>query len=138
MKAILRNYRQSPRKIRLVADLVRGKKVVKALTTLDFLTKQASAPVRNVINMAMTDAKHNFRIADAGELIIKDIKVDAGVTLKRYMPRARGSAYRIKKRTSHISVELAAAERKSGAAVSHSDHGAHSHQHENQSEISAV
>ncbi|OHA19124.1 MAG: 50S ribosomal protein L22 [Candidatus Taylorbacteria bacterium RIFCSPHIGHO2_01_FULL_45_63] len=110
VKAILRNYRQSPRKVRLVADLVRGKKVDRALTVLDFLTKKASEPVRNVIKLAVANARHNFHL-DPDKLFIKEIRVDDGVTLMRRMPRARGSAYPIRKRTSHIEVLLATPER---------------------------
>lgn len=103
--ATLQNYRQSPRKVRVVADLVRGKKVEKALTTLDFLSKQATDPVRNVIKMAVSNAKENFKL-DSEKLFVKEIQVNEGPTMKRFRPRARGSAFQIKKRTSHISVIL--------------------------------
>jgi len=102
---IVKNYRQSPRKVRLVADLVRGKKVDKALTSLNFLTKKASEPVKNAIENAIANAKHNFNI-EADRLFIKEIRVDEGTTLMRRMPRARGTAYPIKKRSSHISIVL--------------------------------
>lgn len=105
MKAVLKNYRQSPRKVRLVADLVRGKRVSQALNTLDYLTKRASDPVRSVIKVAAENAKHNWKI-DPENLVIKEIRVDEGVMMKRSMPRARGSAYPIRKRTSHIVVVL--------------------------------
>lgn len=124
MKAFLKNYRQSPRKVRLVADLVRGKKVEKALYVLEYLTKSASQPVRRVIDMAVSDAKNNFNLSNPSDLFIKDIRVDEGVALKRYMPRARGRAARIKKRTSHIYVELATVPRKqevSSVVSSHRD-----------------
>jgi large subunit ribosomal protein L22 len=104
MKAILKNYRQSPRKVRLIADLVRGKKVTDALTTLRFVDKRASGPFAKVIASAVANAKQTG--ADEAKLFIKAVAVDKGTVLKRSMPRARGSASRINKRNSHISVEL--------------------------------
>lgn len=104
MKAVLKNYRQSPRKVRLLADLVRGKEVNKALETLSFVTKRASDPFAGVIRSAVANAKSQG--IDTTGLIIKKVAVDSGTVLKRFMPRARGSAARIRKRNSHISVEL--------------------------------
>ncbi len=104
MKAVLKNYRQSPRKVRLLADLVRGKKVKDALNTLQFVEKSASEPFAKVIRSAAANA------VQAGEnpdhLIIKKVAVDKGTVLKRFRARARGSASRINKRNSHITVEL--------------------------------
>ena len=105
VKATLQNYRQSPRKVRLVADLVRGKKVDRALGALGFLSKRASDPVRGVIEAALANAKNNFQL-NTENLFVNEIRVDEGVVLKRRMPRARGTAYPIKKRTSHITVVL--------------------------------
>lgn len=105
IEATLKNYRQSPRKVRLVADLVRGKKVDRALTMLEFLSKKATEPVRGVLKMAVANAKSNFNTS-SDRLYVREIKVDEGTTMKRMMPRARGSAYTIKKRSSHISVVL--------------------------------
>lgn len=104
MKAILKNYRQSPRKVRLIADLVRGKKAVDALTTLRFLDKRAAGPFAKVIESAVANAKQQGNSLEA--LFIKDVQVNKAPTMKRFMPRARGSASRINKRNSHISVEL--------------------------------
>jgi large subunit ribosomal protein L22 len=104
MKATLKNYRQSPRKVRLLADLVRGKKAADALTTLKFLDKRAAGPFAKVIASAIANAKQAG--ADESKLFIKAVVVDKGTVLKRSMPRARGSASRINKRNSHISVEL--------------------------------
>jgi large subunit ribosomal protein L22 len=104
MKAILKNYRQSPRKVRLLADLVRGKKVVDALATLRFVDKRASGPFSKVIESAVANAKTQGKNLD--KLFVKSVAVDKGTVLKRSMPRARGSASRINKRNSHISVEL--------------------------------
>ena len=105
MKASLKNYRQSPRKVRLVADLVRGKNVSQALTELTFLPKRASEVMKKLITSATANAEHNFKVS-ADNLFIKEITVDKGITLKRYRPRARGVAKRINKRTSNISLTL--------------------------------
>lgn len=104
MKAILKNYRQSPRKVRLVADAVRGKKVADAITTLRFMPKRAAEPVKKLIESAFANAKNSS--IETGSLIVKEISVNEGPTLKRTMPRARGSANLIRKRTSLISVVL--------------------------------
>jgi len=104
MKAVLKNYRQSPRKVRLIADLVRGKKVNAALQQLQFVDKRAAGPFTKVIESAKANAEQAGHSAEG--LIIKKVSVDKGLTLKRFMPRARGSASRINRRSSHITVEL--------------------------------
>jgi large subunit ribosomal protein L22 len=104
--AQLNDYRQSPRKVRLVANMIKGKKLEEALNTLAFVTKDATLPLAKLIRSAVQNAKHNHQISSSENLIIKDIQVNAGVVMKRSMPRARGSAYPIKKRTSHIKVIL--------------------------------
>ncbi len=103
MKAFLKNYRQSPRKVRLVADLVRGKEVGKALEMLKFVNKRAALPVEKLIRSAVANAKNT---GTAGTLVVKSIAVDKGIVMKRFMPRARGAAARINKRSSHITIEL--------------------------------
>ena len=103
--ATLKNYRQSPRKVRLVATLIKGKRVDAAIASLSFLNKRASAPVKQLIMSAVANAKHNFQ-TEAETLFVKELRVDQGVTLKRIMPRARGSASRINKRSSHLLVVL--------------------------------
>lgn len=105
MKAFLKNYRQSPRKVRLVADLVRGKKTGEALATLQFVDKRASGPFAKVIQSAVANAKDQGKNVD--KLYIKTVSVDKAPTMRRMRPRARGSASRINKRNSHIRVELA-------------------------------
>lgn len=106
INASLKNYRQSPRKVRLVANLIKGKSVEQALNTLNFLNKKASNPIYTLLSSAIANAKNNFNI-EKDILIIKELRVDTGYTLKRRMPRARGSAYPINKRTSNISMVLA-------------------------------
>ncbi len=105
MKSYLANYRQSPRKVRLIADLVRGKKVDLAIQELTFTFKRASAPMVKVIKSAISNAVHNDK-ANPEALFIKEIQVNKGLVMKRMMPRARGSSAQILKRTSHISVIL--------------------------------
>lgn len=104
MKAILKNYRQSPRKVRLLADLVRGKKVEEALRTLSFVDKRAAGPFAKVIKSAAANAKQEGR--ELPTLTIAKVSVDKGEVLTRFMPRARGSASPINRRSSHITVEL--------------------------------
>lgn len=106
MKSSLKNYRQSPRKVRLVADLVRGKKVTQALTELNFLPKRGSEVISKMIASAAANAENNFKVS-VDDLVVKEISVDQGQTLKRYRPRARGVAKRINKRTSNITLSLA-------------------------------
>ena len=104
MKAFLKNYRQSPRKVRLLADLVRGKKVADALETLKFVDKRAAGPFAKLIDSAVANAKLEGKTIE--QLFVKKVAVDKGMVYKRFMPRARGSASRINKRNSHITVEL--------------------------------
>ncbi|MCD8495099.1 MAG: 50S ribosomal protein L22 [Candidatus Pacebacteria bacterium] len=115
MKAYLKNYRQSPRKVRLVVDAVRGKRVADALTQLDFMPKRASRAVSKLIASAAANATQNFNV-DASTLSVKEIRVDEGMTLKRIRPRSRGMAHRINKRTSNIMVTLAPIEAKTKKA----------------------
>ena len=104
--ASLNNYRQSPRKVRLVATLVQGKSVNDAINTLEFLPKKATGPLYALLMSAVANAKHNFNI-EKENLFVKEMRVDGGQVLKRRMERARGRAFPIKKRTSHVSLVLA-------------------------------
>jgi len=106
MKAILSNYRQSPRKVGLVAGLIRGKTVAQARVALKFANKRASLPVSNLLESAVANAK-NAGIANVESLKIQEIQVNKGRVLKRSLPRARGSASRLNKRSSHVSIILA-------------------------------
>ncbi|MEK7150445.1 MAG: 50S ribosomal protein L22 [Patescibacteria group bacterium] len=103
--AKLNNYRQSPRKVRLIANLVKGKKVEDALDILNFAGKRASLPLKTLIESAIANAKNNFNL-EKENLFVKEFRVDGGAILYRRMPRARGTAYPIRKRTSHVCVEL--------------------------------
>lgn len=104
MKAVLKNYRQSPRKVRLIADLIRGKEAKKALDMLTFVNKRAALPFSKLILSALANARSQGMSTEG--LIIKSVAVNKGTVLKRFMPRARGSASRINKRNSHLSLEL--------------------------------
>lgn len=106
MKAILKNYRQQPRKTRLVANFIRGKKVTQALTELSHLDKRAAGSFKKLIESAIANAKEREGI-DREHLIIKTVRIDKGVTFKRFRPRARGRAAPINKRSSHILIILA-------------------------------
>lgn len=107
MKACLNNFRQSPRKMRLVTDAVKGKTVAQAEAMLAVMPKVATIPLRKLLQSAVANAKENDKIVDAASLVIADFRVDSGTVLKRMMPRAHGSAYRIKKRTSKVTLILA-------------------------------
>ena len=100
MKATLSNYRQSPRKVRLVADLIRGKKVEDALDILDYTTKRAAPVLKKALLSAYANA------GKASNLVVKSITVDGGAILYRRQPRSRGMANPLRKRTSHINIVL--------------------------------
>ena len=104
MKAFLKNYRQSPRKVRLVADLIKGKRVSEAFTQLKNLPKRASLPIEKLLASAVANAKQAG--INTEELYVLNVTVNEGIVMKRSMPRARGSASRINKRTSHIMLTL--------------------------------
>ena len=105
MKAVLKNYRQSPQKVREVASIIRGKKVIDAKKKLMFINKKASEVFTKLLNSAVSNAKEKGE--KESDLKIQKLLVNEGVTLKRFRPRARGSSSAIKKRSSHIIIELA-------------------------------
>ena len=103
--AKLRHLRVSPRKVRLVADLIRGKHVEEALNILQFTNKVSSQPLAKLLKSAVANADQKDGV-DVDQLFIKDLRVDGGPTIKRFRPRAMGRATPILKRTSHISIGL--------------------------------
>lgn len=109
VRASLNQYRQSPRKVRLVAEVIRGKKVADALVLMRVAVKRASSPLEKLIRSAVSNAKNNHSLEES-KLYVKNITVNEGPTLKRFMPRAFGMAKRINKRTSHIELTLATKE----------------------------
>lgn len=101
------NYlRIAPRKVRLLADLIRGKMAKDAQTILSFVVKKSATPLLRLLNQAVANAQNNFQL-DANNLYISKITVDEGPKLKRWRPRARGQTYEIQKKTSHITIVLA-------------------------------
>lgn len=104
-KAKLRYLRTSPRKVRLVADVIRGLSVKSAQNQLQFMNKRAAGPMLKLLNSVIANAENNFKLKK-DNLYIKELCVDEGPTLKRWMPRAMGRAAPINKRTSHISIVL--------------------------------
>ena len=111
--ARVRYLRVSPTKARRVVDLVRGMPAHEALQTLRFSPQEVSADIYKVVASAVANAEHNARL-DADTLYIRDAFVDEGPTFKRFRPRAQGRAYRIRKRTSHITVEVESVPVKTG------------------------
>lgn len=106
VSAQLRNLRQSPRKVRLIVNLVRGKGVLKALQQLEFVIRRPAQPVSKLLRSAIANAENNFSMV-ASNLYIKEFYVDEGVKLKRYQPKAMGAVGEIQKKTSHIHLVLA-------------------------------
>lgn len=104
MKAVLKNYRQSPRKVRLVTELIKGKPLEEALTLLKFKVKRAADPVSKLVRSAAANAKEQGENLDT--LVVKNVTVDEGVAIHRFMPRAFGRATPLRKRSSHITVTL--------------------------------
>jgi large subunit ribosomal protein L22 len=102
-KAIARYQQISPRKCRLVADLVRGRGVEDALALLDFTPKKAAKLVAKTLRSAVANAENNNN-ADVDTLFVKTIMVDPGPTAGRFRPRAQGRATAVRKRTSHITI----------------------------------
>lgn len=110
-KAVARYVRIAPRKVRLVVDLIRGKEVGEAIAILRHTTKASSPVVEKLLKSAIANAENNHKMAPE-RLYVSEIYVDEGPTLKRFHPRAKGSASPILKRSSHITVVLS--EKKEG------------------------
>ena len=103
-KATLSNYRQSPRKVRGVVDLIRGKSVDEANDILSFIPKRAAGPVQKLLASAVANAKD--KSIPTENLFVKEISVNGGATLFRRLPMSRGRAFVIRKRTSHVDLVL--------------------------------
>jgi large subunit ribosomal protein L22 len=121
-KAQARFVRVTPQKARRVVDLIRGRQAAEAVAVLEFAPQAASEPVRKVVQSAIANARVKADKAsepcDERQLVVQAAYVDEGPTLKRFRPRAQGRAYRIRKRTSHITVVVAPREVKGEAAAS--------------------
>jgi large subunit ribosomal protein L22 len=99
-----RYVRISPMKVRRVVDMIRGLPATEALNILKFAPQAASEDVYKVVASAIANAEHNAHLRDKDRLVVAQAYVDEGPTMKRFRPRAQGRAYRIRKRTSHITV----------------------------------
>ena len=106
VKALLRHTRTAPRKARLIADLIRGKGVSDAINILAFTRKRAAGTFQKLLKSAIANAEENHKVLDVDDLVVKNVRVDEGVTWKRQMPRARGTSTMIQKKTSHITLIL--------------------------------
>jgi len=107
VKANLKYLHVAPRKVRLLADLIRGKSLKDAKAQMGFSKNKASVPILKLLKSAEQNARHNFKL-ETDTLRVKEIKVNEGPVFKRFMPRARGRATTIRRRTSHISLTVAA------------------------------
>jgi large subunit ribosomal protein L22 len=106
-KASLRYLRITPRKVRVVADLIRGKKVDDARNQLRFVEKRAAEPLKKLLDSAVANADQQSKgQVDVDRLRVKSLMVDQGPSLRRYMPRAMGRAFKILKKTSHIALTI--------------------------------
>ncbi|HLA25949.1 MAG TPA: 50S ribosomal protein L22 [Patescibacteria group bacterium] len=105
VKAYLKYLRMSPRKVRLVIGVIKGKMAVEAEELLPFVKQHASRPILKLLKSAMANAENNFKLK-AERMYIKDLRADAAPTLKRSMPRAHGRAAPIRKRGSHLTIIL--------------------------------
>lgn len=106
-RAVTKYIRSSPYKLRLVADLIRGMPVVEAERILDFSSKAAAETIRKTLDSAVANSENGRLGLSADELYVSEIYVDEGPIMKRWQPRARGRATRIRKRSSHLTVKLA-------------------------------
>jgi large subunit ribosomal protein L22 len=106
--AHLRNNPTSTRKMRLVADLIRGKKVYEALTILKFSKQEASTKLEKLLKSAINnwEQKNDGSKPEDFELIVKEIQVNAGTMLKRFLPAPQGRAYRLRKRSNHVTIKV--------------------------------
>lgn len=113
--AKLRNYPTSPRKMRLLADLIRGKKVEKVLAELEHHPKHPAVPLRKLVLSAINNWKQKNEGGDESQLVIKTIFVDGARTLKRMRPAPQGRGYRVRKRSNHVTVIVDEKEAKANA-----------------------
>ena len=113
-RATAKFVRVTPMKARRVIDLIRGKDAADALNTLRFAPQSASEPVAKVLASAIANAENNLDL-DPRTLVVSTAYADEGPTLKRFQPRAQGRAFRVRKRTSHITIEVTSVPDKAGA-----------------------
>lgn len=106
VKAKIKFLRIAPRKVRLVADMIRNKNINEAMDILGFVNKRSAPVIKKLLKSAVANADQK-KVVDVDTLFVKHISVDQGPTLKRYMPRAQGRASEIRKKTSHVNLVLA-------------------------------
>lgn len=135
--AKLSYLRMGPRKVRLVADLIRGRSVGRAIDILTVTNKRPAKPLLKLLLSAVANAKHNFSLAQDG-LKVATLTVDGGPMLKRWMPKAHGRATPVRERTSHINLVLSGektGETKSEKIEAHVHEEGHEHQHGEKHEV---
>jgi large subunit ribosomal protein L22 len=108
-RAFLRGFRESPRRVRMVAEMIRGKRAADALSILRFQQRKAAKMLTKVLNSAIANATENDQ-ADADALVVTKVEIDGGPIQKRWLPRSMGRANRLNRRTSHVTVTVEAAE----------------------------
>ena len=108
-RAILRRFRESPRKVRAVADMIRGRSVDDAISILRLQQRKAAKMLSKVLGSAIANAAENEK-ADVEKLVVSKVLIDGGPIVKKWMPRSMGRANRIQSRTSHVTVEVDIAE----------------------------
>jgi large subunit ribosomal protein L22 len=108
-RAVLRRFRESPRKVRMVADMIRGRSVDDAMSILRLQQRKAAKMLSKVLGSAIANATENEK-ADVEKLVVSKVSIDGGPVTKKWMPRSMGRANRILSRTSHVTVEVDIAE----------------------------
>jgi large subunit ribosomal protein L22 len=103
--AFLKGFRESPRRVRMVAEMIRGKKAEDALAILAFQPRKAAKMLSKVLNSAIANATENDEL-DADSLVVTKVEIDGGPTQKRWLPRSMGRANRLNRRTSHVTVTV--------------------------------
>jgi len=107
VRAQLRNFRMSASKVRLVADIIRGKSAGDVKNILEFILRKVVMALKKLLDSAIANAENNYNL-DPDTLFLKTVMVDEGQVMKRFVPRAQGRAAKILKRSSHVTIELAA------------------------------
>ena len=106
VRAQLRFLRATPRKVRLVADLIRGKGVQEAVNILHLTNKSAAKPLEKLLTSAIANAENRDEPMDVDRLFVKEVMVDGGPTMKRFRPAPMGRGFRVLKRSSHVTIKL--------------------------------
>jgi len=124
--AKLRNYPTSPRKMRLLADMIRGQQVEQVLAQLEFSPKHPAVPLRKLVLSAISNWKQKNEGGDESQLIIKTIFVDGARTIKRMRPAPQGRGYRVRKRSNHVTVIVDTKRKNNIKRITYTKHGSES------------